>query len=48
MSGQASHRRGKCRYCGHTYSLTKAGRVRRHYIKRGSVVVCGGSGLRPS
>ena len=47
MSGKASGRRGRCRYCGHRYALNKDGRVRKHYL-RGMTVLCGGSGQVPS
>lgn len=49
-------KRGKCLYCGRTFALNKAGRVRRHN-QRGSrrppaeaqpaLVLCGGSGQIP-
>lgn len=42
-------RRGKCRWCGRTFALTKLGRVRRHRAKvAGAVFGCAGSGQIPS
>lgn len=37
--------RGRCRYCGHTYSLNKSGTLRSHTT--GSGAFCGESGQRP-
>ena len=41
-------RRGKCRWCGRTFALTKLGRMRRHraYVA-GAVFACSGSGQVP-
>ena len=49
-------RRGRCRYCGGLFGLTKGGKVYRHYTvagkatvaETGSRIVCGGSGQLPS
>ena len=49
-------RRGRCRYCGATFGLTKKGKVWRHYViagketvaETGSRIVCGGSGQIPA
>lgn len=43
----SSGRRGRCRYCGRTFALTKAGLVRSHLI-RGRGIPCGGGGQIPS
>jgi hypothetical protein len=44
-------RRARCLYCGTTKPVTKAGRIRKHYViggptttTAGQRVVCGGSG----
>lgn len=38
--------RGRCRYCGRYFALTKDGKVRRHNTLRGAL--CGGSGNIPA
>ena len=47
MSGAASYRRGRCRWCARLLALTQAGRVRRHN-QRGTTTVCEGSGQVPA
>ncbi len=44
-------KRAKCVYCGRTKAVTKAGKIRKHYVTAGPTtttagqrVVCGGSG----
>ena len=44
-------RRARCVYCGKTRSVTKKGKIRKHYVIAGATtlvpgqrVVCGGSG----
>jgi len=39
--------RGRCTHCGRTFSLTKAGKLRRHRMKH-VIAICGGSGGPPS
>jgi hypothetical protein len=48
------NRRAKCVYCGRSKPVTKAGKIRKHYViggpattSAGERVVCGGSG-RPA
>jgi hypothetical protein len=45
---EPSTRRGRCRYCGRGFALTKAGRVRKHRIRTPPYGWCGGSGQVPS
>jgi hypothetical protein len=51
MSGTATHQRGKCRWCGHTHALTKAGKLWVHPARdangQATTEHCLGSGERP-
>jgi hypothetical protein len=39
-------KRGRCLHCSHTFALTKAGRLRKHW--RRGLGVCPGSGQVPA
>ena len=47
MTRMTPKRRGRCRYCGQLFGLTKLGKVWRHLQSDGKTV-CGGSGQLPS
>ena len=51
MNDETRVKRAKCVYCGRTKSVTRAAKIRKHYVTGGPTtlaagqrVVCGGSG----
>lgn len=48
MTGTRALTRGRCRYCGRRYTLTKSGQVRKHRQLVPPYAYCGGSGQVPT